>query len=375
MITTASVPNGTSEVTYSQTIQATGGVAPFTWTVSVGTLPHNLALSSSATNTVTISGTPDTAAQGVAFTIKVTDSANSSASHSYTVSILLEPDTLTLAPPSLSFTPQLIGAVSGAQAETLSNTGTSAVVISSIALTETNAADFSQNNTCGASIAAGANCTISVTFTPSELGPRNAAMTITDNTIGSPHSGALSGVGLTAGPNATLSAASLTFATQLVGTTSPAQSITLSNYGTTTLTITSIPATASFGETDTCGSSLASGASCQINVTFTPGATGSLAGALSVTDNAPGTPQTVSLSGTGTTIQRTLTGDCWGFIQGTIQCQVGKDLTQCPAGQPAITPTLASGCSPNQTRLEDDSRSCQFRTSTGARVIGACLAQ
>jgi hypothetical protein len=76
MITTASLPNGISQLTYSQTIQASGGVAPFIWTVNAGMLPHNLVLSSTATNTVTISGTPDTLAQGVAFTIKVTDSTN-----------------------------------------------------------------------------------------------------------------------------------------------------------------------------------------------------------------------------------------------------------------------------------------------------------
>src|SRR5438874_9918811 len=72
-ITTAALPNGTSQLAYSQTIQASGGIAPFTWSLS-GALPHNLALSSSVTNAVTISGTPDTPVQGLAFTIQVTDS-------------------------------------------------------------------------------------------------------------------------------------------------------------------------------------------------------------------------------------------------------------------------------------------------------------
>ena len=58
-ITTASVPNGMLDAPYVGTIQAKGGVAPFTWTVSAGALPHNLVLSGSTTNTVTISGTPD----------------------------------------------------------------------------------------------------------------------------------------------------------------------------------------------------------------------------------------------------------------------------------------------------------------------------
>jgi hypothetical protein len=261
-----------------------------------------VALSSSTTNTVTISGTPDTVAQGLAFTVKVTDSASQSASQSYTVSILLEPDTLTLSSPSLSFAPQLTGTPSGVLAETVTNTGALAVVISGVALAGTNAADFSQHSTCGSSLAAGANCTINVTFTPSQLGPRSGSIRITDNTAGSPHSFSLGGVGLTSGPNTTWSATSLTFAAQPVGATSPAQSITLSNYGTAALSIAGIAATANFGESDTCGSSLASGASCStINVTFMPSLSGSLNGTLSATDNAPASPQTLSLSGVGLT--------------------------------------------------------------------------
>lgn len=295
----AALPNGTSETPYSQTVQASGGIAPFTWTVSAGALPHNVALSSSTTNTVTISGTPDTAAQEVAFTVKVTDSAGQSASQSYTVSILLEPDSVTLSPQSLSFAPQLIGTPSGVQSETVTNTGTAAVVISSIAIIGTTAADFGQSNTCGLSIGAGANCTISVTFTPSLPGPRGASVTITDNTMGSPHSVSLSGTGLTSGSNATLSATSMAFGNQTLDTTSQAQSVTLTNYGATTLSISSIAASTNFGETTTCDPTLVSGASCTIDVTFTPSNTGNLNGTLSVLDSASDSPQTVSLSGTG----------------------------------------------------------------------------
>ena len=79
VITTASLPNGTAETAYSQTIQASGGVAPYTWTVTAGNLPHNLSLATSATNSATFAGTPDVLAQGLAFTIKVTDSATHSA--------------------------------------------------------------------------------------------------------------------------------------------------------------------------------------------------------------------------------------------------------------------------------------------------------
>ncbi len=117
VITTASLPNGTAETAYSQTIQASGGVAPYTWTVTAGNLPHNLSLATSATNSATFAGTPDVLAQGLAFTIKVTDSATHSATQPYTISILPEPDILSLSPAGLSFSTQLVESTSAAQTE------------------------------------------------------------------------------------------------------------------------------------------------------------------------------------------------------------------------------------------------------------------
>jgi hypothetical protein len=142
-----------------------------------------------------------------------------------------------------------------------------------------------------------------MTFTPSQLGPRTASITVTDSGAGSPQSVPLSGFGVTSGPNATLSATSLTFGTQLVGTSSPAQSVTLSNYGAAALNITGIVASGDFQATTTCGSSLAVLATCTISVTFKPTQKGIRTGTLSITDNAPGSPQTVLLSGTGTVVE------------------------------------------------------------------------
>jgi hypothetical protein len=333
VITTASLPNGTLETPYSQSIQVSGGVAPFRWTVSAGALPSKITLNPSVTNTVTLSGTPDTAVQALAFTVQVTDSANLSAVQPYTMSILLEPDTLTLSPPSLSFTPLLVGTPSAVQTETVTNTGSVPVLINSVALAGTNAADFSETNNCGSSLAAGANCVINVSVTPGQLGPSSAAILVTDSTVGSPHAVALSGMGLTSGPNASLylSGKSLTLPLTLVGTTSPARSLKLSNYGTAALSIAGIAVTADFGESDNCGSSLASAASCTINLTFTPPAVGTVTGTLSITDNASGSPQTVSLSGTGTI--NSFTGNCLVIVGN--QCQPSQNLDACPAGQPA----------------------------------------
>jgi hypothetical protein len=92
---------------------------------------------------------------------------------------------------------------------------------------------------------------LDVTFTPSEPGQRSASITITDDAAVSSQVLPLKGVGGDLGPDATLSPSSLVFGSQDPDTTSAAQPITLSNYGTTTLSITSIAASTDFGETNT----------------------------------------------------------------------------------------------------------------------------
>ena len=80
---------------------------------------------------------------------------------------------------------------------TLANTGSADLSITSIAVSGSNASNFAQTNNCGSTVAASANCTISVTFTPSRTGSRSASITITDGAAGSPHTVALSGTGTT----------------------------------------------------------------------------------------------------------------------------------------------------------------------------------
>jgi len=299
-ITTGSLPNGITGNAYDQTIQAVGGVGPFQWTVSAGTLPHNLSLGSSTANSVAISGTPDAGAQGVTFTLRVTDSSNQSATQGYTVSVLLGSDNLTMTPPAIDFGTQAVGSASAHQTEILSNAGGSPLALNSIGITGPNAADFSQGSvTCGSTLAAGGDCQIDLNFKPLDPGPRVAALTITDDNVGSPQSIAVNGTGLTAGPNATLSATRLSFNDQVLDTKSSALSITVSNYGTAPLNIASVATTANFEQTNDCATDLASGASCTVNVTFTPTATGSVFGTLTIADGAPGSPHTVSLSGNG----------------------------------------------------------------------------
>jgi len=202
-----------------------------------------------------------------------------------------------LSPTSLTFSTQAIGTTSAAEIVTLTNVGTAPFTIGGISITGTNAGDFAQTHTCGGSLAGGASCSISVTFKPTVPGTRTAALSVSDTAAGSPQQVALGGIGTTA----KLFPTSIYFGSVTVGTTSSARTVTLTNVGTTTLTITGIAITGTnagdFAQTHTCGSSLAAGASCSISVTFKPTATGLRTAALSVSDNAAGSPQTVVLTG------------------------------------------------------------------------------
>jgi hypothetical protein len=84
---------------------------------------------------------------------------------------------------------------SSPQSVTLTNTGAVTLDITSLAVTGTNAGDFAETNTCGSSVATGANCTIAVLFTPSAAGARSAVLSIADNVSGSPQTASLSGTG------------------------------------------------------------------------------------------------------------------------------------------------------------------------------------
>ena len=109
----------------------------------------------------------------------------------------------TLSSASLAFGQENMGTTSAVQGATLSNTGNASLSVSSIALGGTNPGDFAQTNNCGSSVAAGANCTINVTFTPSATGARSASLYISDNASGSPQAVALTGTGVQPTPPGT----------------------------------------------------------------------------------------------------------------------------------------------------------------------------
>ena len=205
--------------------------------------------------------------------------------------------TLSASPNLLSFGNQTVGSTSSAQSVTITNTGNAAAAISSV----TAGAPFAETNTCGSSLAAGASCTASVTFAPTSAGSASGTLAVNSNATNSPLDVTLSGTGTTAA-SATLSASptSLSFGNQAVGSSSSAQSVTISNTGNAAAAISSIAAGSGFGQTNTCGSSLAAGASCTASVTFSPTAAQAYSANLTVSSNATNSTLTVGLSGTGT---------------------------------------------------------------------------
>jgi len=208
---------------------------------------------------------------------------------------------LTLFPSSLSFGGLATGTTSAVQTINVSNAGPGSLIITHLAITGADAGDFAQTRNCGSSVAARKSCAISVTFTPVARGSRVAAITITDNAGIGTQTVSLTGTG--AGPSAgspgtgnpsagvSLSPAGLSYATQPDGTTSAAQTITLSNGTGATLNIAGLAFTGTnagdFAEiANTCGASVAAGGTCTIGVTFTPSGSGKRTARLNITDNA-----------------------------------------------------------------------------------------
>ncbi len=207
---------------------------------------------------------------------------------------------LKFSPATLSFTNQLVGTTSAAKTVTVTNSSASAVIISPLTTSGNYAVAGSGTSPCGGSLAAAAKCTFTVTFSPTINGTVKGSVTVATNAPVTPQIYGLSG---TAVFPVTLAPASLTFAAQTVGTTSAAQTVTLTNNQNAVLSITSVVASGQYsavgGGTTPCGATVPALGKCTLSVTFTPAQTGSIKGAVTVTHGAANSPQVVGLTGTG----------------------------------------------------------------------------
>jgi ASPM-SPD-2-Hydin domain-containing protein/galactose oxidase-like protein len=208
---------------------------------------------------------------------------------------------VSLSPNGVAFATQALGTTSAPQTVTLRNTGTATLNIQTIAITGANAGDFAITNgstcTSGANVAINGSCTIQFTFTPTGPGARSAIVSIADNAADSPETISLSG---TTAPSVSIAPSTVTFSSQYVGTSGLPQTVTVTNTGTASVTVTAVTASPSdFGVLSNCTNVVAAGANCTIGVFFDPTAGGTRTGTLSITDNAAGSPQTITLTASG----------------------------------------------------------------------------
>jgi sugar lactone lactonase YvrE len=211
-------------------------------------------------------------------------------------------------PSTLSFGSLPVGSTSQAQTVTVTNTGTAALQIGAISGT----GDFAETDNCASStLAAGSYCLINVTMTPTTTGTRTGSIQI-NNGVDGAHTIALTGMGQEAG--ASISPTNLAFGSlPYVSTanvslsTGTSLNVTVTNTGNTALTLGGFSTQGDFSESDSCGSTIAVGAACTLTVTFVPTAVGHRTGTLTITDNAGGGTQMVSLEGDGSPVGLTLT--------------------------------------------------------------------
>ncbi len=211
-------------------------------------------------------------------------------------------------PAAINFGNQTVGSTGNAWGVTLNNTGGGSMTGLSLATSSTNFT-ISSNN-CGNSLAANSVCSFQLEFTPTAQGNLSGVVTATYTGGGSGGAGGslsalLSGVGIV--PTVSIAPSSLNFANQLQGTTGTPQVATLTN---TSAGPVSFPTSGSMTilgnssdftiQSSNCPNPLPAGASCTISVAFNPQGAAAYTGTLLVTDSAGSSPQTVALTGTGT---------------------------------------------------------------------------
>jgi Abnormal spindle-like microcephaly-assoc'd, ASPM-SPD-2-Hydin len=185
-----------------------------------------------------------------------------------------------VSPGQVSFVSQNVGTASTAVDVQVANFG-DAPMSPGISIT----GDFSETDNCSVAVPSGQKCDVNMVFTPSAAGPRTGTLTVSFGGNIPSQTVALSGNG--GAPAVTLSPTSLSFGVQATGTTSGAQQITVANTGTGPLTISAAQTSSQFASTSTCGAPVAPSSSCMIQVTFTPTASGTQLGTLTIADKCP----------------------------------------------------------------------------------------
>jgi hypothetical protein len=210
------------------------------------------------------------------------------------VTIMTQVAPVTTSPTSMTFTNTPVGTTGAAQKLIITNNTSKSATINSIVTS----GDFAETGLCSAIPMLG-SCTINVTFSPTAMGTRTGSITITDDAIATPVVVGLTGRGIV---QVQLSPANFNFGNVTVGNSSTTM-FTLQNNLRTAVNISAISVTSPSGEfsqqSTSCGAQLAGRAKCTITVAFAPVKMGGVAGSLTVTDSALGSPQKATFKGTG----------------------------------------------------------------------------
>jgi hypothetical protein len=220
---------------------------------------------------------------------------------------------IAVAPTALTFASTYVGSVSAVASATVSNSGTANLVLSSLGLSGTNAAEFrlEPTSTCtgGSTLVPGASCRVNLTFRPTSTGAKAANLALAHNAAAGTTLVPVSGTASPAPtPSITVSPTAITFPSMTAGGSSAVYSVTAANTGTAALIFSAISTLGvnandfKIEPTSTCSvsASVAPGGSCQVDLTFKPTVLGSLTASLAMVHNAPGGTSSVALNGTAT---------------------------------------------------------------------------
>jgi hypothetical protein len=288
-------PSALSVLTFKQYSAAADPLGPFIYSLQTDGI-HAFLIDSQTGALSEIPGSPFTDATGAQGVLTI----------SGTPIQALSGPAAALFPASENFDSTTLGQSSNSRLVTLTDTGDQALSVNTLTLTGPNAAEFAATPTCAIPTVLSPNstCTISIVFSPTAAGLRQASIVVADNATGSPQAIPLTGVGVAPQPAVTLTPGSLTFASTTQGATSPPQTITITSAGIATLHISSVVLSgANPGDfsimTNTCTGAFAPNVSCTISVTFSPLGAGQRSANITIADDAPNSPQPVQLTGTG----------------------------------------------------------------------------
>lgn len=292
-----------------------------------------------------------------------------------------------LIPSPYPFPDTAVGSSSASQPFTLTNTGNTTIGNISFGIT----GNYSATPICGtpAMLALGASCTINVVFSPQGPGTRTGTLTVNFSNESAPLTASLTGTGTSPLSGLVLSSyPALSMGSYQVGAgASPPMAVTLTNYDPTTITFSApvgaggvaFPVAGNFAQTNNCTQTLAFGASCNANITFTPAATGTRIGSLTAVSNASNGTQTLTLSGIGTDYTMTASTPSATVAQGST-ATYGITFTPISGYTGTITMNctglnaVGTSCAGNGTVTLGPAGTAHFSITTTPKNLGGVIA-